>query len=144
MLCQPFGRGHAVAALDQLRHLAPVDPLVEPHPDPALVADVGRHEEPSGIGADQDVLTAVRRLAPQRRLVGIGDMHAENLVAHAKRRLAPRFALLGLRQGEADRSEPVERRAFHGGDDKSLSERRCRARVPDGACRRVDFAGGRT
>src|ERR1043166_3375672 len=110
---QPLRGGHTIAAGDHERALAPVDPPVEAHADPALVADVGRHEKALRIGADEDRLAARRRLAPERRRAGVAAMHAEDLVAHAKGGLAPGLALFGLRQSEADRAQPVKRPQCH-------------------------------
>ncbi len=51
---RPAARRHQpVAPAHQHRHLAPVRPAVEPHPDPSLGPDIGRHEEPLRIGPDQ-------------------------------------------------------------------------------------------
>src|SRR5258708_19853458 len=93
---------HAIGALNQAGDLGPFDSAVEMDADPALVADIGRHEEAVGIGADQDGLAARRRLAPQRRPTVVAGMHGEDLVAHPEGRDLPGLLLDGFRQSEAD------------------------------------------
>src|SRR5690606_32970478 len=51
-------RDGAVGVLAHLGDLVPVDVAVEAHPDPAAVTDVGRAEEPVGIGAYELLLRA--------------------------------------------------------------------------------------
>ena len=66
------GGDDAVRVLAQFRDLGPVDVLVKPDADPAAAADVGRPEEPGGLGRGQLLLRARRRRAPQvRELAGV-------------------------------------------------------------------------
>jgi hypothetical protein len=110
---EPLRRDQAVARGDQLRDLGPVRSAVELHPYPALVADVGRHEEALGVGADQHHLTAGRRLAPERDAPVAPLLHGEDLAAHAVGRVAPGLLLHRLGQGEADRPQPFGGRSAH-------------------------------
>src|ERR1700730_11599032 len=124
---QPLRCRQAVAAGDHERDLTPVDPAVEAHANPALVADVGRHEETLRVGADEDRLAAGRCLAPQRRRAGIAAMHAEDLVAHAEGRL-PLELVWEWEGGCAGRfwpfrQEPIEGRTGEYGRDRRRTGR---------------------
>src|SRR4030095_12774006 len=108
---QAFGRGHAVAVLENLGDLVPIDLAVEPHADPAFVADVRRVEELVRVGVDEGFLRTRARLAPHCDAVGavvVVVVHGEELVADAKGRFAPSFLLGRLRQCETDLAQPGE------------------------------------
>lgn len=111
---EPLGRDQAVAAPDQPVDLVPVRPVVEPDPDPALVADIRGHEEALGVGADQHLLAALRRLAPERDAAVAALLHGEDLVPHPEGRVAPRLLLHRFGQSEAKGAQAVDRLVRHG------------------------------
>ena len=79
--------------------------------DPAADADVGRDEEVLGIGGDEILLRAERRVAPDGDAavaVMVVREHREEFAVDAPRRLAPRDLLLGVRHAEADFSDEGE------------------------------------
>jgi hypothetical protein len=99
-------RNTRVSILDRPCDLVPVQPPIQPHPDPAAVADVGRAEVVLGLGAHQRLLHALGRGAPQRQApvaVMVVEEHHECLApAHEEGRLAVREALGHFGEPEAD------------------------------------------
>ena len=61
---QPGWRDGPVGVLAQLTELGPVQIAVEPDADPAPVADIGRPEEPAGVGGEEFVLGSGQARAP--------------------------------------------------------------------------------
>src|SRR4051795_3018759 len=117
MLEERLRRHSGVGILDRPRDLVPVQPAVQPYPDPAAVAHVGRAEVVLGLGAHERVLHPLRRGAPQRQpsvvVMVVVEHHERLYVAHEEGRLAVREALGDLGEGEADRADALERRRRH-------------------------------
>ena len=102
---EPLWRDQAVATADDRGDLVPVGLVIEPHADPTLMADIGRHEEPFRVRSDQYHLTASWGLTPERDAAVAAFLHGEDLVAHAKGRVAPCFFFYCLGEGQADRAQ---------------------------------------
>ena len=106
LLNQLLGRGDAIAVLDQIGDEAPIQFDVQPDADPAVMPDVGRHEEALRLGAGDDFLKALWRFHPQRGAVVHRVAHGENLVAHHERRAADAaFMFDGFGQRQANRAQ---------------------------------------
>ena len=103
---KPLRRDEPVAALHEGCDLVPIAIAVEPHADPALGAEIGRHEETLGIGADEDLLAAVRYLAPDSVALIDETIRREDAVLDPVARAAPHLFLHGLGEREADLPEP--------------------------------------
>src|SRR5688572_15946494 len=87
-----FGCDQPIALLDELGDQRPGDPTaIHVDSDPALVADVGRHEEALWLASDQHGLSAFFRLDPHRwpTTFVVALLHREDLVADAPRRISP-------------------------------------------------------
>lgn len=96
---------------DDAGDLVPLQVAVEAHAQPAAVADVGRPEEPLGVGLDHRLLGADRGRAPQRQrpvaVVVIPDLR-ELAPADEPGGRAVAQTLLGSRQRQADRAQPPQ------------------------------------
>jgi hypothetical protein len=85
---------------------------VEADAHPAVVADVRRDEETRGVAGDENVLSARRRLAPERDLVAVVGAveHDEDLVPHAPGRVSvsTEWLLRRFRQRKADLAQALQ------------------------------------
>jgi D-amino-acid oxidase len=102
----------AIGVLAELGDLGPVDVAVEPHADPAPVADVGRAKEAAGVRRSQFLLGSGWCRAPQVRemviVMAVGPQRHEGaLVPNEPGRGAVTGPFGDLRQGQADRAQPL-------------------------------------
>src|SRR5581483_9780172 len=104
--------------LDDPRELVPVDAVVEPHAEPAAVADVGRPEEALGVRRDEQLLVPRRRRAPDAEdavAVMVVEQHEEAaLLADEEARRAVARPLARLRECEAEPAQTLEHLLPHG------------------------------
>src|SRR3954451_15670303 len=101
---QRLRRHEQVRLLDRPRERIPLEAAVQPHADPATVADVGRDEVVLRRARDEAGLRAVRGGQPQRDPpvpMMVVRRHGEQPLAHEPRRLAVAEALRGLWEREA-------------------------------------------
>jgi hypothetical protein len=68
-LDEACGRNLGERVLDDSLQLDPVETAIETEAQPAPMADVGRHEEPVGLGSDEHFLHPGRRRAPNREAI---------------------------------------------------------------------------
>ncbi len=104
-LDQALGRRHAVAVVHEVLDHAPLQAVdIEANADPAVLADVGRHEEALGVAADEHVLRARSPLHPDGDATVARRHHREHLVAdtEGRRIVATERLLVGLREPHED------------------------------------------
>src|SRR5439155_18661881 len=134
---------HAVALLDEVSREVPIRIDLERDPNPAMDADIGRHEVAARIGLHQCVLCAGWSLAPDRPSARVAIVaHGEDLVAHSKRGIADAAALGRLRERQADPAQALQQRLLIG---HSPSLRRASAGLagrPRWQASRACLAGG--
>src|SRR6516225_3825971 len=106
--CQPVRGNGPVGVPAQLSDLGPVQVAVEADADPSPVADIGRPEEPAGLGGDEFVLGSGRARTPQVREVMImvagGPQRDERALPPdepGRRAVAGPFGHLGQRQADS-------------------------------------------
>ena|SRR6266566_8460446 len=79
---EAFWSSHPIALFHQVGDLVPVELDIKPGADPPMVANVGRYEEPFGVGGYQHALGARRGLTPHRWAAVNAVLHSEDLIPH--------------------------------------------------------------
>jgi hypothetical protein len=112
-LDQLRGRDGRICVFGDPREFVPVESAVEPHAEPAAVADVGRHEETLRVGLHQHPLDPVGSGAPDREaavaVVVRQDHQKRPLATDEEGGCAVAEALARLGQTEADLADPPQR-----------------------------------